>query len=494
MVEAQSGSAYGNVVSKPRSLRSHQLAQLLGDWPSVSRKGPLYARLGLGIRSLILDARIPYGVRLPGERSLAAELHVSRRTVSSAYAMLREEGVLVSRHGGGSWTQLPQGRSRQGAAWGPAVWQGSGWLDLAVAAIAGDPRIAMALVKVHEALPHYLTHHGYTPHGLLALREAVAEHYTSRGLTTSVEQIAITSGAQQAISLVVEALSDPLDPVAIETPTYPGALDVLRRHRSRVIDVGLDDDSASLRIAMRQVLPRLVYLIADYHNPTGRLLGATQREELVRTAADCGSQLLVDESFAELGFDDSPVVAPLASFGGEGRVISVGSMSKSYWAGLRVGWVRADRTVISHLVEARATFDMASPVVDQLLAAELIRGGSDLLDSRRQMLRIQRDALVEAIHSHLPNWQFEVPCGGISLWVNLGEPISTLLTARAESYQIRLASGPRFGLSGTLENFLRIPFTLAPHDIVAAIERLSAVVTDVNRGWSITAPVGDTLV
>jgi DNA-binding transcriptional regulator YhcF (GntR family) len=114
IVEAQSGSAYGNLVSETLSSGSHQLAQLLGDWPSVSRKGPLYPRLGLGIRSLILDARTPYGVRLPGERSLVAELYVSRLTVSSAYTVLRDDGVLVSRHGGGSWLNYLRGQSRQG--------------------------------------------------------------------------------------------------------------------------------------------------------------------------------------------------------------------------------------------------------------------------------------------------------------------------------------------------------------------------------------------
>ncbi|MGC9155921.1 MAG: PLP-dependent aminotransferase family protein [Ferrimicrobium sp.] len=475
-------------------MASYQLAKSLGDWPLIGHKGPLYARLALGIRSLILDGRIPNSVRLPGERSLAVELHVSRRTVSSAYAMLRDEGFLVSHHGGGSVTQLPAGRSRQGAAWGPAVLQDSSWLDLAVAAMPGDPRIASAMVGVLETLPHHLTDHGYVPQGLLPLREAVADHYCRRGLATSVEQIAIVSGAQQAISLVVETLSGPLDPIVIETPTYPGVLDVLRRCRSRVIDVGLDHDQMVPSHVIRQVLPKLVYLIADFHNPTGRLLGAVEREELVRTTGESGSYLLVDESFVELGLEDAPAVAPLASFGGDRHVISVGSMSKSYWAGLRVGWVRADRAVIAQLIETRASVDMSSPVVDQLLAVELLRAGRDLLHSRREALRMQRDTLVDALHTHLPQWQFQVPPGGVSLWIDLGKPVSTLVVARAESYQIRLAAGSRFGLSGTFENCLRIPFTLPAQELVVAVGRLSSVMADVDNGWRFTPPVGGPLV
>ncbi len=493
-MDIKSGSTFNTLASKSWSMTSHQLARSIENWSAVGRKGPLYARLALGIRTLILDGRIPYGVRLPGERSLAVELHVSRRTVSSAYAMLKDEGFLVGRHGGGSVTQMPADRSRQGAVWGPAVRQGSDWLDLGVAAMPGDPRIKSALESVYETLPHYLAHHGYTPQGLLPLREAVADHYCRRGLVTSVDQIAITSGAQQAISLVVGVLSDPLDLIAIETPTYPGALDVLRRHRSRLIDVGLDGDRSSLYDVIRQSLPSLVYLMADFHNPTGRLLGTTERGELVRAASKSGSYLLVDESFAELRLDDSETIPPLASCGSEQRVISIGSMSKSFWAGLRVGWVRADKAVIERLVEARAAFDMSSPVVDQLLAAELIQGGSDLLASRREKLRVQRDALITAFHVCLPEWKFQVPRGGLSLWVDLGEPVSTLLTARAESYQIRLAAGPRFGLSGAFENFLRVPFTLPPHDLVRAVERLSAAMADVKRGWRFSLPIGGPLV
>ena len=493
-MDTQLGSTWNHVASKTRAVPGYQLAKSLGDWPLTGHKGPLYARLALGIRSLILDGRIPNSVRLPGERSLAVELHVSRRTVSSAYAMLRDEGFLVSHHGGGSVTQLPVGRSRQGAVWGPAVAQDSGWLDLAFAAMPGDPRIASAMVGVLEALPYHLTHHGYAPQGLLPLREAVADEYCRRGLETSVEQIAIVSGAQQAISLVVETFSDPLDPVILETPTYPGVLDVLRRYRSRVVDVGLDHDQMGLSHAIRQVLPKLVYLIADFHNPTGRLLGAVEREELVRAAGESGAYLLVDESFVELGFEDSPAVAPLASFGGNRRVISIGSMSKSYWAGLRVGWVRADRAVIAQLVETRASVDMSSPVVDQLLAVELLRGGTDLLNSRREALRVQRDTLVDALHTRLPQWQFPVPPGGVSLWIDLGKPVSTLVVARAESYQLRLAVGSRFGLSGTFENYLRIPFTLPAQELVVVVERLSSVMADVDSGWRFTPPVGGPLV
>lgn len=478
----QSVSNLDPLVSKSRSIDSYHLVPLLGDWPSFGTRGPLYNRLAAALRSLILDARIPLGVRMPAERPLASALSVSRTTISAAYSLLREEGFIESRRGGGSWSTLPAGRGRRGAPWGPAIPEGSEWLDLAVAAPPGDEKIMVALASASALLPRYLTDHGYDSRGVAILREAVAERYASRGLPTSPEQIFITSGAQQAIDLTVRALAEPLDPVLIESPTYPGALDVLTRNHSRVIAVGISDSVTALGTAIRQVLPRLAYLIPDFHNPTGRLLDSASRAFVVEAAEASGSRLVVDETFVELGLDNSDLPPPLASYGRGDTVISVGSMSKAFWGGLRIGWVRADRTIVAHLVQARATLDMASPILGQLLAAQLLSNPSDLLNSRREMLRIQRDALIAALGTHLPGWQFQVPPGGLSLWANLGEPISTALVTAAESYQLRLAAGPRFGSAGTLENFIRLPFSLPPKDLALAVERLERAVSHLHLG------------
>ncbi len=477
-----------------RSIEKMELVKLLGGWQSVSVKGPLYARLALSIRSLIVDARIPLGARMPGERPLASALYVSRTTVSAAYELLRDEGLLKSRRGGGSWTALPHRHVRSGTIWGSSVLSESNWIDLVVAAPPGDERIADALSRASASLPRYLGDHGYHSHGLPVLREKIAQIYTSRGLPTSADQILITNGALQAIALAVRALGSPMDRVVLESPTYPGAIDLFNRNHFRIITVGTEESLTTFTRTVRQVLPRLIYMIPDFHNPTGKLLDATSRQDMVRAAQSSGSHLLVDESFVELSIDNQELPPSTASFSRDDTVISIGSMSKAYWGGLRIGWIRAGRDIVARLVQERIALDMGSPILDQLLSVELLAQNYDLLESRRQNLRNQRDALVSALKRHHPTWQFKVPSGGLSLWVNIDNRNSTALATAAEHYQVRLAPGSRFGMPGTLEGFIRLPYTLPSQVLLEAVERLAMAATDARSSRKFTFAMGETVI
>ena len=166
---------------------------------------------------------------------------------------------------------------------------------------------------------------------MAVLREAVAERHASRRLSASPEQTLITNGVQQAIDLTVRALAEPLDPVLIESPTYPGAPDALTGNHSRVIAVGINDSVTALGTSIRQVLPRLAYLITDFQNPTGRLLDSASRAFVVEAAESSRSRLVVDGTFVELGPDNSDLPPPLASCERGDTVISVGSVSNAFW-------------------------------------------------------------------------------------------------------------------------------------------------------------------
>jgi DNA-binding transcriptional MocR family regulator len=126
--------------------------------------------------------------------------------------------------------------------------------------------------------------------------------------------------------------------------------------------------------------------------------------------------------------------------------------------------------------------DMAGPVLDQLVAVALLRRAPEIVTARRMQLRQQRDALVEALRRELPTWRFTVPDGGVTLWVELDAPISSALARAAEAFGVRLAPGPRFGLDGTLERFLRLPFTLPPAELEEAVSRIVAARDDLHRG------------
>jgi DNA-binding transcriptional MocR family regulator len=497
-----------------RIITEAQLLRLLGDWQGAQAGGPGqavipgYARLAAALRALLLDARLPAGARLPAERGLAAALGMSRTTVAAAYRLLREEGYLASRQGSGSVTGLPPGRLRRHAPWVPAVPDDEDALDLALASPEACAEVPAAMAAALDMLPAYLHGHGYDTYGLPVLREAIARRYARRGLPTAPEQIFVTGGAQHALDLLLRCLVSPLDPVLVESPTYPNALDALTRAHARVVAVGLAPggwDIDLMAAALRQTLPRLAYLMPDFHNPAGHLMNAPDRAALAEAAAAVGTRLVVDETFAELSLGDgaaelapgdgaaerapggtapgiggpagpaaSAPPAPLAVWDPAGQVITVGSMSKAFWAGLRVGWVRADPGLAAQLQAARGPSDLASPVVEQLAAAWLLERADSLLPARRESLARRRDTLAAALTERLPAWKFRLPAGGLCLWARLDAPVSSALAHAAERHRLRLVPGPRFGAGGNLEGYLRLPFALPEAELIEAAARLVA--------------------
>jgi len=468
------------------TIRGGQLARLLGRWHSLPgrHRSPDYAALAAAVRGLLADGRLPLGVRMPAERELAESLGVSRTTVSAAYRALRETGHLTSRRGAGSWTTLPAGhRVATSGLW--AAGEDADMIDLGVAASAAPVELVPAARAAADDLPRYLGSAGYHPTGLVELREAVAAGYTARGVTTSAEQILITAGTQQALDLVVRLSVPPGSPVLVEAPTYPNALAALAARRARISTHGIDPaagwDGEMLLGALRQTRPRLTYVIPEFHNPTGHLMPAGLRERLVATAHAAGTDLVVDESFVDLPLDGDEMPPPVAVFDRHSRVVSIGGMSKAYWGGLRIGWVRASAPLVQRLAAIRVGVDMASPVLEQLVAVRLLDQAGQIVGARRTQLRVRRDALVAALREQLPEWSFAVPAGGVTLWAELDGPISSALARAAEEVGVRLAPGPRFGLDGTMERFLRLPFTLAADDLVEAVRRIASVRHDLDH-------------
>jgi len=451
-----------------RNINGPHVARLLGDWRSAR---PDYVSLAAAIRLLVLDGRLPLRTRLPGERELAVALGTSRTTTAAAYAALRDEGFLASRRGSGSWTRLPADRT--GTL--PEAVTGGAEIDLGFAATAAPERaLHRALAAATAELPRHLPGPGYDALGLPVLRSAIAAHLTRRGAPTAPEQVLVTAGAQHALALVLRVLAGPGDRVLVDHPTYPNALDAIRAAGARPVPVALTPDGWDLEMlaaTLRQAAPRLAYVIADHHNPTGLTLPDAERDRLVALARATRTPLVVDETLAELTLDDdAPAPTPLAA---HDDVIAIGSMSKAYWAGLRIGWIRAAAPLVQRLAQARATIDLSSPVVEQLVATELLADPDAVLLPHRAALRARRDALGAALRTTLPGWSFELPCGGLSLWVELDAPRSSALAAVAIQHGVRLAAGPRFGVDGAFERFLRLPYTLPEPRLAEAVERIA---------------------
>ncbi|MFF5205443.1 PLP-dependent aminotransferase family protein [Streptosporangium sp. NPDC000396] len=455
-----------------RYLSGPQLARLLAIDPEAR---PYYKALAEVVRALILDGRVPVRTRVPAERHLAEALGVSRTTVTAAYDRLREQGYLESRQGSGSWTALPEaGALGTDNPW--IVSNDDGLLPMHAAAPLAASTLPEAIAYATERYPRYGLGMGYDSVGIAPLRQAIAARYTRRGVATRPEQILVTTGAQQAIHLVASTLLSAGDPMLLESPTYPHALDVARMRNARIVPVGIPDDGWHLDLltcAMRQSAARLAYVIPDFQNPTGHLMDDATRAGLVSAARQCDTTLIADESWSELAIDEVPRVAPLAAFDIDGRVISIGSASKLWWGGLRIGWIRTTAAMVRRLAVLRAAMDIASPLFEQLVVTRLFEDIEETRAERRRSLSASRDALVAALAEQMPDWSFTVPRGGGSLWVRLPSPSATPLADAAACHGVRLAPGTWFGVEGTLEGRLRLPFTQPPQVIAEAVSRIA---------------------
>lgn len=433
---------------------------------------PIGDGLAYTLRALVLDGRVIPGARVPAERELAAVLGVSRATVTEVYNRLRDEGYLSSRYGAGTVAALPAPHLSRPDEDSPPP---GAVLDLTVAALPAPaelPEIAAAAAV--EDLPQHLGGPGLDPSGLFELRRRIARGYTQRGLATSPEQVLVTSGALHAWDLLLQVCGARGSTVITEQPTYPAVVDAALAHRARVVPLPVDQSGWDVAPLIRPASPpALVHLTFDGQNPTGLWADPDQRREVVESFAE-PTVVVIDETMLE--FRHQALSVRLPRFGGSATVVHVGSMSKAFWPGLRVGWVRGPGTLIRRLAVNRGGQDLAPPVLDQLIATRLLDAAPRMLPARRAMATSRRDAVVAAIAELAPAWSLTPPAAGLAVWINLGHSSSTALARAALLGGIRVTPGPRFTVSGTHDGYLRLPLTLAPDlvpEVIGTLARLA---------------------
>lgn len=458
-------------------MQAERLAALLVPWQGV---GPAYAGLADGVRGLALDGRLPVGTRLPSERDLATALGVSRATVTAGYDVLRAEGFLRSARAAGSRIALPARaplRPDAPTAAGPADRGGRDVLDLTVAALPAPAALLEAVAAASRALRPHLAGHGLHPLGLPELRAAVAAHLGARGLPTVAEQVLVTNGALHGWDLLLRVLGAPGRRVLVEQPTYPAVVDAVRAARARPVAVPVTAAGWELPAPPAS----LAHVTPDGQNPTGLLAGEAERARLLADLA--GVTVVSDETFADVVLD-GPAPPRLASL--DPAVVTLGSTSKAFWAGLRVGWVRAEPDLVAELATARTGQDLAGPVLDQLVAAELLARADDVLPVRRAALAKSRDLLLDVLAAAPVAWTAVPPAAGLVLWLELPAPTSaTRVAAAALDLGLRITPGPRFTVDGSSDRWLRLPFTAPDEELERAVDLLAAAVAR-----STAAPAG----
>jgi 2-aminoadipate transaminase len=316
-----------------------------------------------------------------------------------------------------------------------------------------------------------------TTEGDPLLRARIADRLTVRGLPTRLDELLITSGSQQALTLIATVLLEPGDTVLVEEPSYLAALQAFQLAGAAVVPVPCDDDGldpdAAAALAERH-RPRLLYTIPTFQNPTGRTLALERRAALVALARNAGFWLLEDDPYGELRYSGAglPALAAL-----DDRVLSLSTLSKIAAPGLRIGWVRTPRALRRQLVVAKQAADLHSSTIDQAAAARWLAAVD--LDAHVEGLRAaygeRRDALLDGLAAALPPGStHNRPDGGMFVWARLpdGWDAEDLLR-RALERDVAFVPGYPFFAGEPDRATLRLSFTThSPAEIADGLARL----------------------
>ncbi|MCC8251088.1 aminotransferase-like domain-containing protein [Saccharothrix luteola] len=321
----------------------------------------------------------------------------------------------------------------------------------------------------------------YAPtEGDVDLRGLVADRLTRRGLPTAVEDLLVTSGSQQALTLVVTALLEPGAVVAVEEPTYLAALQCFQLADARIVPVAGDEhgmDPAALAEVIERERPELLYLVPTFANPTGRTLTARRRTEIAAVADRHGLWIVEDDPYGELRYRGEPVPS-LASM--SDRVLHAGSFSKVGAPGMRLGWLRAPASIMRTLVIVKQAADLHTSTIDQAAAAAYLKA-NDLDEHIRGLCaayRERRDAMIGALPSTVPaGTRWSDPDGGMFVWVELpGEVDTSSLITAALARDVAFVPGAPFYATTPDRSTLRLSFTTnAVDEIVEGMRRLATV-------------------
>ncbi|HMA08674.1 MAG TPA: PLP-dependent aminotransferase family protein, partial [Ramlibacter sp.] len=445
-------------------------------------------------------------------RSLAQSLGVNRMTVESAYDELEAEGLIFARLGSGTYV-LPRrelsvppepGQPRAWPLWQQLVGRDTG--------ASGDGAEALLRASGH---PHPISFAGGQsdarlfpaedfrrvlqtvmrrdgiaaldygePAGHMPLRVTIAHILGSQGLQVRPENMLITAGSQQALTLVTQLLLKPGDCILVESPTYSGALDLFRALGFRVVGVPVDRQGMqveALETLLQQHHPRLIYTIPNFHNPTGTCLSGARRHELIALAGRYNLPILEDDFVGDLRYEGRTQPA-LKALDPGGNVIFISTFSKMLMPGLRVGFLAAEGPVFDGLVRLKHASDLATSSLVQRALEAYVTVGRYQAHLRRscQEFRRRRDAMAAAIRSELPaGTRMDVPQGGLFLWLQLPNGLSAdELLPPACDRGVNFAPGSGFfpEASGG-RDWLRLNFAAQPSEAIEeGIQRLARAV------------------
>lgn len=330
--------------------------------------------------------------------------------------------------------------------------------------------------------------------GFRPLLETVAGIMTDRGAATAVERLLVSTGSQQGLDLVARVLVDPGDVVLVELPTYTGAITAFRNVQADMVGVpqeadgisldALDSVYAALTAQGRRI--KFLYVVPNFQNPTGLLIGLKKRLSLLDWAERRDVLIVEDDPYRELFFEDSTTeaeVRPIRADDQGGRVIYLSSFSKTLAPGFRVAWIDAPAALAAKLEMAKQAEDLLTGSLDQRVIYEACRRG--ILQRQLPLLRRhyqhKRDVMVEALRSAFGDrLSWPDPRGGFFLWATLPDRIDAdRLIPRALDHGVIYVAGEAFFVDGSGRNLVRLSFSApSPERILEGVRRFAAAVAE----------------
>lgn len=471
------------------SISTTELAGILGHW--AGGDDPLYEQLADAIERAIGDTSLRPGTLLPPQRSMASALCVSRTTIIAAIDRLREDGWLRSAQGSGTWVAprdatidevFPDQETMASYRVRRLVRESAPRfrrtvLDLGTALFDDSMGVDQALESASRE--DYDALHqggGFAPAGTPELRAELAETLTARGLPTEPEQLCITTGGQQALWLLASLYTRHGRPTVVEDPTWSAALDAIRAVGAQTVSVPVDRFGVivpDLSALLERVRPSMILITPEFHNPTGARLHEVRRAAIARLGAQY--QVPIVEDFSLWGLTPSRnggEFVSLGRFDQAAEVVTFGTMTKLFWRGLRVGWIRAPQPTISRLAKMKAAIDAGTPVVSQLAAARSLRELDRVREARVNHVTAAWELLEDWAHGLEPRWSFETPAGGLSVWAELPLGNAVELSQVALRHGVEIWPGPAFSASEKFDAHLRIPLTRPLSHFATALSRL----------------------
>jgi DNA-binding transcriptional MocR family regulator len=459
----------------------------VGLLPELDRDSivPLYRQIYEHLREAILTGTLPESTRLPPERNMAVKLNVNRSTVVHAYRELVADGLIEQRVGSGSRVvpQLRAGQPERSAAvpWWVTLppWrvgefpnvlgelaakQESGRISFVQGVAPDEPSPLGELAKSFGRVardPRFVLSYGDSE-GYEPLRAAIAARMNAHGASTVTPNgVIVLTGSTQGIAIVAQSLAEPGDEIIVESPSYPGALQVFQINGLRAIPVQVDEEGMRVdhvEAILRTRRPRFIYTMPSIHNPTNATMNADRRERLATIAKRAGVPIVEDDPYGPLAAEAGPPLVALAP----DYVVYLSTFSKTIAPSLRVGWLAAPRTILERLLLRKQAYDMATSLYVQAAVTDYLERGYDAhVEQLREELQLRRKLADEAIARHWPvSLKASSPAGGFYLWLTTPREVrARALLDAAERRGASFLFGEAFFASSGGDHHFRLALT-----------------------------------